>query len=115
MFHYDFTRQVASNTHEWCAPHQPANSQFAKYPLAEIHSIVQLHRQGESVVIADVAQLEDELFRVHLQHQDIKCVDPTADEGERLHRVCRPGRRAQQSTFWAGQNVTCSAGLPTYW
>lgn len=75
VFHYDFTRQVASNTHEWCAPHiSPQIHNLQNIPLAEIHSIVQLHRQGESVVIADVAQLEDELFRVHLQHQDIKSV-----------------------------------------
>ncbi len=73
VFAYDFGRDVATNTFEWCAPGiAPHIENLQALPLESIGDAVKLHRRGEAHHIPDVSDLQDQQLRTVLQEQGIQ-------------------------------------------
>jgi two-component sensor histidine kinase len=73
VFAYDFGRDVATNTFEWCAPGiAPHIENLQALPLESIRDAVKLHRRGEAHHIPDVSDLDDQQLRTVLQEQGIQ-------------------------------------------
>jgi len=72
VFDYDFDRELAVNSYEWCAPGiAPQIDQLQSLPLQEIDDAVKLHRQGLSHHVPDVQELPAGSLREVLEPQDI--------------------------------------------
>lgn len=76
IFSYDFTRNVSSNTHEWCAEGiHPEIENLQDVPVEFIPQWVEKHQQGEPFYVEDVLTLPDEgpeSLRGILEPQGIK-------------------------------------------
>jgi PAS domain S-box-containing protein len=73
IFEYDFTRMTASNTLEWCREgieKQIANLQDVS--LEAYSGWADIHRKGESVMVNNVNELQDPVFKSFVESQDIK-------------------------------------------
>jgi len=75
VFTYDFEREIASNTHEWCAEGiTPEIENLKAVPFSQLPGWLDAHRRGEVVVIADVDQHPVEVLREILERQGIRSV-----------------------------------------
>lgn len=73
LFEYDFERNTASMTVEWCAEGiTSALDSLQQLPLDEFPSWVELHRKGEPVVIPDVDQMDEPFVADILRAQGTK-------------------------------------------
>ena len=74
LFLYDFTHNVCSNTHEWCAPQVPPEiDNLQEVPLDMLPEWVEAHQAGQLMHIPEVQKLDPEsgLFQI-LDPQGIK-------------------------------------------
>jgi PAS domain S-box-containing protein len=61
LFDYVFQRQIATNTHEWCAPGvEPQIDALQAVPMDMIPDWVATHREGGTVYVPDVLSLAPE-------------------------------------------------------
>jgi PAS domain S-box-containing protein len=74
LFDYDFERQIATNTHEWCAQGiEPQIDSLQAIPTVMIADWVATHRTGGTVYVPDVLSLGPESsVRQVLEPQGIK-------------------------------------------
>ncbi|MFC0261054.1 PAS domain S-box protein [Fontibacter flavus] len=74
IFSYDFERMTCSNTHEWCAEgNEPQVEILQNVPLEEIPDWVNTHKKGETLIVYDVAGLdENSHLKSILEPQGIK-------------------------------------------
>ncbi|UHD15379.1 response regulator [Thiocapsa bogorovii] len=74
LFDYVFERQIATNTHEWCAPGiEPQIDTLQAVPMGMIPDWVATHREGGTVYVPDVLSLPPESsVRQVLEPQGIK-------------------------------------------
>lgn len=74
IFKYDFENMTCSNTHEWCAEEvEPQIELLQDFPLEEIPDWVNTHKKGETLIVYDVAGLDDDSFlKSVLEPQGIK-------------------------------------------
>ena len=73
VFDYDFSRQLCTNTHEWCAAGiAPQADALQAVPLAAIPDGVSAHRRGEALHVADVSALPPGGLRDLLASQSIQ-------------------------------------------
>lgn len=73
VFDYDFSRGVAVNSFEWCAPGiEPQIDELQSVPLEAIAEGVEHHRRGEAHFIADVDALPPGSMRDVLEPQGIR-------------------------------------------
>lgn len=74
LFAYDFERQIAINTHEWCAEGiEPMIEHLQATPMEYFPDWLERHRNGETMKIADVDALKsDTLLKASLQEQGIR-------------------------------------------
>jgi PAS domain S-box-containing protein len=74
LFDYDFGRQIATNTHEWCAQGiEPQIDSLQAIPTVMIADWVATHRTGGTVYVPDVLSLAPEsTVRQVLEPQGIK-------------------------------------------
>jgi len=72
IFLYDFPRDRAVYSYEWCAPGiSPQLATETVVDTATLGGWVDLHRRGEPVVVADVQALGDAPIRRVLEHQQV--------------------------------------------
>ncbi|WP_018952504.1 EAL domain-containing protein [Thioalkalivibrio sulfidiphilus] len=58
VFHYDFTTQTSSNTHEWCAPGvQPMIDELQDLPMTLSPEWMNAHLQGKPMIIPSVSEM----------------------------------------------------------
>ncbi|MEE4297078.1 MAG: EAL domain-containing protein [Wenzhouxiangella sp.] len=75
VFRYDFSRQIACNTHEWCAEGiSPQIESLAAVPSADISDFVEAHQAGEPLYIPKVSRWPHAATRDLLAEQDIQSV-----------------------------------------
>jgi PAS domain S-box-containing protein len=76
IFDYDWDKQIAINTYEWCAEGiEPQIENLQNVPLEEIPDWTKTHRKGNPMFVADVLDLPvDSGLRSVLEPQDIKCL-----------------------------------------
>jgi PAS domain S-box-containing protein len=74
IFNYDFENMTCSNTHEWCEEGvEPQIEMLQDVPLDEIPDWVNTHKMGETLIVYDVASLDDDSFlKSVLEPQGIK-------------------------------------------
>jgi PAS domain S-box-containing protein len=73
LFRYDLSRQVAVNTHEWCAPGiSPYIHELQAVALEPMTAMVRAHRDGRPFAVPCVADLRDPRFRSILEQQEIQ-------------------------------------------
>ncbi len=73
VFSYDFDRQVAQNTYEWCAEGiEPQIDKLGALPLSDIPDFVEAHRLGEPMYIPKVSRWPHERTRDLLAEQQIQ-------------------------------------------
>lgn len=86
IFDYDFDKNTASNTHEWCADGiEPEIENLQDLPLELIPAWVECHRKGNAMAIQEVGQLkEGEELRLILEPQGIQSLVavPLIDKGQ---------------------------------
>lgn len=76
LFSYDFTKQIAINTHEWCNEGiKPEIDNLKAVPLVEMQDWVESHTNGKIVIVDDVLSLpENDSVRKILEEQGIRTV-----------------------------------------
>jgi PAS domain S-box-containing protein len=63
IFNYDFENMTCSNTHEWCEEGvEPQIEMLQDVPLDEIPDWVNTHKKGDTLIVYDVAGLEDNSY-----------------------------------------------------
>ena len=74
IFAYDFEKQIAVNTYEWCASGiEPQIDELQDVPLEAMTDWVETHKRGETMLIPDVSELpSDSEIRQILEPQHIK-------------------------------------------
>lgn len=75
IFSYDFPGGTTTNTHEWCGPGISAQiGNLQALPLEMLEGMVDQHRNGQPVIVPDVAALPPGQMRDMLEPQDIKAL-----------------------------------------
>lgn len=73
VIQYDFEKNVASNTHEWCADAiTPMNDSLQHVPMEEFMVFVNPHIEGKNLIIPDTSKMEESPAKANLQRQQIK-------------------------------------------
>ncbi|MFN2329516.1 MAG: EAL domain-containing protein [Chromatocurvus sp.] len=73
VFKYDFSLDIGSNTHEWCAEGiEPVIEQLVAVPIGELSDWSEAHRAGKPLLVSDAEQLAPGRLRDTLERQGIK-------------------------------------------
>ncbi|MCR9099939.1 MAG: PAS domain-containing protein [bacterium] len=73
VIQYDFEKNNASNTHEWCADSiEPVKDSLQNVPMEEYMVFVNLHMEGKNFIIPDISKMEDGPAKTDLQRQQVK-------------------------------------------
>ncbi len=73
VIQYDFEKNNASNTHEWCADSiEPVKDSLQLVPMEEYMVFVNLHVEGKNFIIPNISKMEEGPAKSDLQRQQIK-------------------------------------------
>jgi|GEM_PF-765794 len=73
IFSYDFDRQIATNTYEWCdAGIEPQIDHFKEVPMSEMPGWAETHGRNESIYIPDVRSMDPGFLKDVFLQQGIK-------------------------------------------
>lgn len=73
VIQYDFEKNTASNTHEWCADSiEPVKDSLQDIPIEEYIVLINLHVEGKNFIIPDISRMEESTAKTDLQRQQIK-------------------------------------------
>lgn len=73
VIQYDFEKNTASNTHEWCADSiEPVKDSLQDVPMEEYIVFVNLHVEGKNFIIPNISKMEEGPAKTDLQRQQVK-------------------------------------------